>query len=167
MRALPHRDTAAALEAVRAARSTLAVKLAFEFLALTAARSGEARLATRDEIDTAGRRSTRSRGLGRGAASAQPESGRAMTARRRVVVEPSEHPPVLVGWLEYHVELQPRANVTTRLYRGWCERCGQVVADVPRAEDAESELRAHQRTCRPMIRDRRQPAPQASEKRPG
>ena len=36
MRALPHRDVAAALEAVRAARSTRAVKLAFEFLVLTA-----------------------------------------------------------------------------------------------------------------------------------
>ena len=55
MRALPHRDVAAALEAVRAARSTRAVKLAFEFLVLTAARSGEVRLATWDEIDTAGR----------------------------------------------------------------------------------------------------------------
>ena len=36
MRALPHREVAAALEAVRAARSTRAVKLAFEFLVLTA-----------------------------------------------------------------------------------------------------------------------------------
>ena len=36
MRALSHRDVAAALKAVRAARSTRAVKLAFEFLVLTA-----------------------------------------------------------------------------------------------------------------------------------
>ncbi len=55
MRALPHRDVAAAIGTVRASRSTRAVKLAFEFLVLTAARSGEARLATWDEIDTAGR----------------------------------------------------------------------------------------------------------------
>ncbi len=55
MRALPHRDVAAAIGTVRASRSTRAVKLAFEFLVLTAARSGEVRLATWDEIDTAGR----------------------------------------------------------------------------------------------------------------
>ena len=55
MRALPHRDVAAALETVRASKGTRAVKLAFEFLVLTAARSGEVRLATWDEIDAAGR----------------------------------------------------------------------------------------------------------------
>ena len=55
MRALPHRDVAAALLTVRASRSTQAVRLAFEFLVLTAARSAEVRLATWDEIDTAGR----------------------------------------------------------------------------------------------------------------
>ena len=53
MRALPHRDAAAsALEAVRSSKATTALKLAFEFLVLTAARSGEVRLATWDEIDT-------------------------------------------------------------------------------------------------------------------
>ena len=56
MRALPHKDVAAAIETVQASRSPPpAVKLAFEFLVLTAARSGEARLATWEEIDTAGR----------------------------------------------------------------------------------------------------------------
>ena len=55
MRALPHRDVAAALETVRASRSTRAVKLAFEFLVVTAARSGEVRLATWEEINVAGR----------------------------------------------------------------------------------------------------------------
>ena len=54
--ALPHRDVAAAIETVRASASAQsAVKLAFEFLVLTAARSAEVRLATWDEIDTAGR----------------------------------------------------------------------------------------------------------------
>ena len=54
--ALPHRDVAAAIETVRASGSTQpAVKLAFEFLVLTAARSGEVRLATWDEIDITGR----------------------------------------------------------------------------------------------------------------
>ena len=55
MRALPHRDVAAALETVRASKATRAVRLAFEFLVLTAARSAEVRLATWDEIDAAGR----------------------------------------------------------------------------------------------------------------
>ena len=54
--ALPHKDVAAAVETVRASASaTPAIKLAFEFLVLTAARSGEVRLATWSEIDTAGR----------------------------------------------------------------------------------------------------------------
>ena len=52
MRALPHRDVAAALGTVRASSAKLAVKLAFEFLVLTAARSGEVRGARWTEIDT-------------------------------------------------------------------------------------------------------------------
>ena len=45
--ALPHQDVAAAIETVRASKSGQPpVKLAFEFLVLTAARSGEVRLAT-------------------------------------------------------------------------------------------------------------------------
>ena len=55
MRALPHRQVAAALAAVRASRKQPADKLAFEFLVLTAARSGEVRFAAWDEMDTAGR----------------------------------------------------------------------------------------------------------------
>ena len=55
MRALPHQDVAAALETVRASRATSAVKLAFEFLVVTAARSGEVRLATWEEMNVAAR----------------------------------------------------------------------------------------------------------------
>ena len=55
MPALPHREVAAAVEAVRAARVRPVVKLAFEFLVLTAARSGEARGARWAEMDLAGR----------------------------------------------------------------------------------------------------------------
>ena len=56
MRALPHQDVAAAVETVRTSGSAApAIKLAFEFLVLTAARSGEVRLATWDERDVAGR----------------------------------------------------------------------------------------------------------------
>ena len=54
--ALPYKDLAAAIETVRASGSTQpAVRLAFEFLVLTAARSAKARLATWTEMDTAGR----------------------------------------------------------------------------------------------------------------
>ena len=50
-RALPYREVAAALETATASRSSLAAKLCLHFLVLTAARSGEARGATWDEID--------------------------------------------------------------------------------------------------------------------
>ena len=51
MRALPHGQVAAAIETVRASKATASIKLAFELLVLTAARSGEARGARWDEID--------------------------------------------------------------------------------------------------------------------
>ena len=50
-KALPYADVPAAIAAVRKATATAATKLAFEFLALTAARSGEARHADWSEID--------------------------------------------------------------------------------------------------------------------
>ena len=55
MPALPHGEVASAVAAVRASRAWAGAKLAFEFLVLTAARSGEVRLATWNEIhlDTA------------------------------------------------------------------------------------------------------------------
>ena len=53
MRALPHRDVAAVVETVRTSGAAPAVTLAFEFLVLTAARSGEVRGARWAEIDTA------------------------------------------------------------------------------------------------------------------
>ncbi len=52
MRALPHRDVAAVVEKVRTSKATATVRLAFEFLVLTAARSGEVRGAEWTEIDT-------------------------------------------------------------------------------------------------------------------
>ena len=55
MPALPHGEVAGALEAVRASSAWVGTRLAFEFQVLTAARSGEARLATRDEIDLVAR----------------------------------------------------------------------------------------------------------------
>ena len=51
MPALPYREVAAAIRAVHASRAWLGTKLAFEFLVLTAARSGEVRLATWHELD--------------------------------------------------------------------------------------------------------------------
>ena len=50
-RALPFAEIAPAIEKVRSTDAHLSTKLAFEFIALTACRSGEARLATWDEID--------------------------------------------------------------------------------------------------------------------
>ena len=55
MRALAHREVAAAIETVRASRSSAVVRLAFEFQVLTASRPGEVRGALWDEIDMAGR----------------------------------------------------------------------------------------------------------------
>ena len=49
--ALPYCEVPQALEIVRRSTSDTITKLAFEFLVLTAARSGEVRLATWDEID--------------------------------------------------------------------------------------------------------------------
>ena len=51
MRALPHREVAGAIQAVQDSHAGLSTKLAFAFLVLTAARSGEVRLATWEEID--------------------------------------------------------------------------------------------------------------------
>ena len=51
MRALPHREVAAAIEAVRGSGRSPAGPLAFEFLVLTAARWGEVRWAEWEEID--------------------------------------------------------------------------------------------------------------------
>lgn len=51
-RALPHDEVAAAIEAVHGSGAGMAAKLAFEFLILTAARSGEVRQAAWTEIDT-------------------------------------------------------------------------------------------------------------------
>ncbi len=51
MQALPHREVAGAIAAVRASKAWWATKAAFEFLVLTAARSGEVRRATWREID--------------------------------------------------------------------------------------------------------------------
>ena len=50
-RALAHAEVASALDKVRRSEERVAVKLAFEFLVLTAARSVEVRLARWDEID--------------------------------------------------------------------------------------------------------------------
>ena len=48
---IPYSDVAAALAAVDGSAATQAAKLCFRFLVLTAARGGEARLATWDEVD--------------------------------------------------------------------------------------------------------------------
>ena len=52
-RALPHGEVPDALRRIRSANTTESARLAVELIVLTAARSGEARAATWDEIDTA------------------------------------------------------------------------------------------------------------------
>ena len=54
-RALPHAEVGAALAKIRASGAYAGTKLAFEFLVLTAVRSGEVRLARWTEIDLAAR----------------------------------------------------------------------------------------------------------------
>ena len=50
-RSLPYQEVGSALETVEASQASVAAKLCFRFLVLTAARSGEARGATWDEVD--------------------------------------------------------------------------------------------------------------------
>ena len=54
-RALPYGEVAGAIAAIRASGAGISTRLAFEFLVLTAARSGEVRLAAWDEIDVEAR----------------------------------------------------------------------------------------------------------------
>ena len=55
LRALPYEEVGAALRTVDASQASMSARLCFRFLVLTAARSGEARGATWDEIDAEGR----------------------------------------------------------------------------------------------------------------
>ena len=55
LRALPYQEVGAALGAVQSSQASVSSKLCFRFLVLTAARSGEARGATWDEIDLEGK----------------------------------------------------------------------------------------------------------------
>ena len=50
-RALPYQDVPTALDTIEQSRAGIAAKLAFRFMVLTAARSGEVRAATWDEVD--------------------------------------------------------------------------------------------------------------------
>ena len=54
LRALPYQEVGVALETVEASQASVAAKLCFRFLVLTAARSGEARGATWEEVDLEG-----------------------------------------------------------------------------------------------------------------
>ena len=54
LRALPYQEVGSALRTIDASQTSLASKHCLKFLVLTAARSGEARGATYDEIDLKG-----------------------------------------------------------------------------------------------------------------
>jgi len=51
LRSLPYQEVGSAIETIAESQATISAKLCFRFLVLTAARSGEARAATWDEID--------------------------------------------------------------------------------------------------------------------
>ena len=54
LRSLPYQEVRFALETVEGSQASIAAKLCFRFLVLTAARSGEARGARWDEVDLQG-----------------------------------------------------------------------------------------------------------------
>lgn len=54
LRSLPYQDVGSAIETIAESQATISAKLCFRFLVLTAARSGEARAATWNEIDMQG-----------------------------------------------------------------------------------------------------------------
>ena len=84
MRALPHAEVDGAIEAVRASDASGVVKLALEFLVLTAARSGEVRLATWQEMDLEAREWTLApERMKSNRAHRVPLSGRAMEILRQ------------------------------------------------------------------------------------
>ena len=86
LRALPYQEVGAALEAVESSQASVAAKLCFRFLVLTAARSGEARGATWDEIDLArpGMADTVPADEGRHGASGTPEQTGARSPSRGI-----------------------------------------------------------------------------------
>ncbi len=82
--ALPHAEVDGAIEAVRASDASGVVKLALEFLVLTAARSGEVRLATWQEMDLEAREWTLApERMKSNRAHRVPLSGRAMEILRQ------------------------------------------------------------------------------------
>ena len=88
-KALPHRQVGEAIAAVRESSTWRGIKLAFEFMVLTAARTVEVRLATWDEIDMEAARWTVPAGAYEGQARAQGAAfapgGRTARRGRRTV----------------------------------------------------------------------------------
>ena len=86
-RTLPYQDVRGALETVASSQASIAAKLCFRFLVLTAARSGEARGATWDEIDVEGQEwRIPSRRMKAGVEHRVPLSGQALDVLREARV---------------------------------------------------------------------------------
>ncbi len=87
LRTLPYPDVSGALETVASSQASIAAKLCFRFLVLTAARSGEARGATWDEIDVEGQEwRIPSRRMKAGVEHRVPLSGQALDVLREARV---------------------------------------------------------------------------------
>ena len=113
--ALPHKDVAAAVETVRSSgKAAPMVKLAFEFLVLTAARSGEVRLATWAEIDTAGRvwtvPATRMKAKREHRGPAQPAGGGDSRGRADARRQQRFRVPDAERQADRHVDVAPRCS---------------------------------------------------------
>ena len=93
LRAMPYQEVSAALATVEASNASLASKLCLRFLVLTAARSGEARGATWDEVDEATGRVAHSRFTHEG----RRRTSRALVRRGGGVAGASSRSPRRVG----------------------------------------------------------------------
>ena len=136
-RALPHREIAAALAAVRASKVYPAVRLAFEFSVLTAARSGEVRGARWAEMDLETRTWVVPAGRTKGGREHRvPLSGRAMevlaAARQHSGGSPLAFPRETGGEMPHYLlsKVPSRVGIDGTLhgmrssFRDWCGETG-------------------------------------------
>ena len=136
MRALPHSEVAGAIEAVRTSAASVATKLAFEFMVLTACRSGEVRLAGWDKIDLeAGEWTVPGERM---KAQRHGDTGRGADARgrRRSVFPSSEGRPLsgsTLSTLLRGLRLAAVPHGFRSSFRDWCGECSNAPREVAEA----------------------------------